>query len=63
MAETKHSIVGIAIPEKCGKVDMNELTGIRYHDDLSDNADVEYQVFITKKILKSPHLSSLLKPI
>lgn len=28
---------------------MYELTAIMYHDDNSDNAEVEYQVFITKE--------------
>ena len=49
MAETKQSIVGIAIPEECGKADMYEITAIMYHDDNSDAGETEYQVFITKE--------------
>lgn len=49
MAETKQSIVGIAIPEECGKADMYEITAILYHDDNSDADETEYQVFITKE--------------
>ena len=49
MAETKQSIVGIAIPEECGKADMYEITAILYHDDNSDVDETEYQVFITKE--------------
>ena len=49
MAETKQSIVGIAIPEECGKVNMYEISAILYHDDNSDMAETEYQVFITKE--------------
>ena len=49
MAETKQSIVGIAIPEECGKADMYEITAIMYHDDNSDKEESEYQIFITKE--------------
>lgn len=42
MAETKQSIVEIAIPEECGKADMYEITAIMYHDDNSDVAETEY---------------------
>lgn len=49
MAETKQSIVGIAIPEECGKADMYEITAIMYHDDNSDAGETEYLVFITKE--------------
>lgn len=49
MTETKQSIVGIAIPEECGKADMYEITAIMYYDDNSDVAETEYQVFITKE--------------
>ena len=49
MAETKQSIVGIAIPKECGKADMYEITAIMYHDDNSDAGETEYQVFITKE--------------
>lgn len=49
MTETKQSIVGIAIPEECGKADMYEITAIMYHDDNSDKQESEYQIFITKE--------------
>lgn len=49
MAEAKQSIVGIAIPEECGKAEMYEITAIMYHDANSDKEEIEYQVFITKE--------------
>lgn len=49
MAETNQSIVGIAIPEECGKAEMYEITAIMYHDDNSDMEESEYQIFITKE--------------
>ena len=49
MAEAKQSIVGIAIPEECGKAEMYEITAIMYHDDNTDKEESEYQIFITKE--------------
>lgn len=49
MAEAKQSIVGIAIPEECGKAEMYEIIAIMYHDDNTDKEESEYQIFITKE--------------
>lgn len=39
MAEAKQSIVGIAIPEECGKAEKYGITAIMYHDDNSDKTN------------------------
>lgn len=40
--------IGIVIPEECGKAEKYELTAIMYHDEDSDAAEEEYQVYITE---------------
>jgi len=49
MSEDKKKVVGIMIPEECGKADKYELTAIMYYDESSIETEKEYKVFITKE--------------
>ena len=48
MSENAKKRIGIVIPEECGKAEKYELTAIMYHDEDSDAAEEEYQVYITE---------------
>ncbi len=48
MSEEANKKIGIVIPEECGKAEEYELTAIMYHDENSDAAEEEYQVYITE---------------
>lgn len=49
MSEDKKKVVGIMIPDECGKADKYELTAIMYYDESSVETEKEYNVFITKE--------------
>ena len=45
----KKGILGIVIPEECGKAEKYEITAIMYHSDYTDAKSIEYKIFITEK--------------
>ena len=47
MCEDNKKIVGIMIPEECGKADKYELTAIMYNAEGADEPEKGYSVFIT----------------
>ena len=47
MGEDNKKIVGIMIPEECGKADKYELTAIMYNVEGADEPEKEYSVFIS----------------
>ena len=47
MREDNKKVVGILIPEECGKADKYELTAIMYNVEGTDETEKEYSVFIT----------------
>ncbi len=49
MSEDKKKVVGIMIPEECGKADKYELTAIMYFSEGIEEAVKEYSVFITEE--------------
>jgi len=40
---------GIVIPEECGRAEKYEITAIMYHNENSEEKDVEYKIYITEK--------------
>ncbi|MCR5728554.1 MAG: hypothetical protein K6G24_13950 [Lachnospiraceae bacterium] len=45
----KRNTIGIVIPEECGRAENYEITAIMYHDENSEEKDVEYKIYITEK--------------
>ena len=49
MREDVKKVVGIMIPEECGKADKYELTAIMYNEEGTDGTVNEYSVFIASE--------------
>lgn len=49
MREDNNKIIGIMIPDECGKADKYELTAIMYNEEGTDEPVKEYSVFITNE--------------
>ena len=49
MREDVKKVVGIMIPEECGKADKYELTAIMYNEEDADGPVNEYSVFIVSE--------------
>ena len=61
MSEDNKKVVGILIPEECGKADKYELTAIMYNVESTDGPEKEYKVFITTEDYEENKLFTTLK--
>lgn len=61
MGEDNKKIVGIMIPEECGKAEKYELTAIMYNVEGADEPEKEYSVFISTEDYEENKVFTIIK--
>lgn len=61
MGEDNKKIVGIMIPEECGKAEKYELTAIMYNVEGADEPEKEYSVFISTEDYEESKVFTIIK--
>lgn len=61
MREDNKKVVGILIPEECGKADKYELTAIMYNVEGTDETEKEYSVFISTEDYEENKVFTIIK--
>lgn len=61
MGEDNKKIVGIMIPEECGKAEKYELTAIMYNVEGADESEKEYSVFISTEDYEENKVFTIIK--
>lgn len=61
MGEDNKKIVGIMIPEECGKAEKYELTAIMYNVEGADEPEKEYSVFISSEDYEENKVFTIIK--